>query len=538
MKKILIALTLGLLATSVSATDVTWSDKTTGGSFTAADANAVKAAVNSKADQTEVDLNTDKTGITSGQAAAIVANTDKETNTDDQTASEVVFAPGGTVAATTVQAAILEVASEASATGEANETMDATPTDGNTDHTVGSGGLFDEFATKQDIADVIEAKVGTGLNGAIDSGDGKFEISVKDGGIDTTQLADGAVTSAKLADGVGGTGGYVTPAPTYSDEACTPGQYAFADATTGRLCISSGDWDSFVIADWTNLTPTTYSLTMAITDATGTGSTFTVDEVAANVGDTPKTWAGLSSATEAITFTADDDETSSCTGTGVTGSDPNWVVDMSGAHVTDAVCTVSSALASIFSDDFSSDTITSGDWVEDSGDYSISSGELASPSGQALLRYATETSTLAQYFGFTYIDVPSGSLNGIQFRIPGTTGSRYNLYYNQSTTLLQWQTFSGPTTWQNNIKSSSTFVLSPGDKIRATIQGTGADTVVNVWINPTNNTPHSIDNWDSASDPADHVFANDPTYACDTGKYLGIVTSVISQIDDVYGGSL
>lgn len=34
--------------------------------------------------------------------------------------------------------------------GEANETMDSTPTEGNTDHTVSSDGLFDEFATKQD----------------------------------------------------------------------------------------------------------------------------------------------------------------------------------------------------------------------------------------------------------------------------------------------------------------------------------------------------------------------------------------------------
>jgi len=144
---------------------------------------------------TAIATNSDKTGITSGQAAAIVANTDKETNTDDQTAAEVTFTPGGTVAATDVQAAILEVASEASATGEANETMDAVPTDGNTDHTASSDGIFDAFALKAPLASPTftgtvnaAAITASGLvtaTGGISTGPLSFEGSAVDGN-DTT----------------------------------------------------------------------------------------------------------------------------------------------------------------------------------------------------------------------------------------------------------------------------------------------------------------------------------------------------------------
>ena len=141
--------------------------------------------------------------------------------------------------------------------------------------------------------------------------------------------------------------GYVA-APTYSDDTCTTGQRSF-DASYIYICESINSWDRYPVtfANWSNPTPVTYDLTMAITDTTGTGSTFTVNSESATVADTPKTWTGLSSATEAVTFTPDSTETSACTGTGVTGSDPNWVVDMSSADVTDMACTVSAASAGV-----------------------------------------------------------------------------------------------------------------------------------------------------------------------------------------------
>lgn len=52
MKKILFVAALFFFPGAAVATDITWDDKVTGGSFTADDANAIKTAVNSKADKT------------------------------------------------------------------------------------------------------------------------------------------------------------------------------------------------------------------------------------------------------------------------------------------------------------------------------------------------------------------------------------------------------------------------------------------------------------------------------------------------------
>lgn len=181
-------------------------------------------------------------------------------------------------------------------------------------------------------------------------------------------------------------GSTVTTVPTYSDASCTPGQIAYDVSTPSTPvkyeCFADGDWNYWDtvtgLVDWSNPTPSTYDLTMAITDTTGTGSTFTVNSDSATVADTPKTWTGLSSATEAVTFAANTTETSSCTGTGVTGSDPNWVVDMSNADVTDMACTVSAGSGGALSyvgsaSDVNASstaismthglTINSGDWI-------------------------------------------------------------------------------------------------------------------------------------------------------------------------------
>jgi len=52
MKRILFAVGVLFMASTSYATDITWTDKTTGGTFSATDANEIKTAVNSKADKT------------------------------------------------------------------------------------------------------------------------------------------------------------------------------------------------------------------------------------------------------------------------------------------------------------------------------------------------------------------------------------------------------------------------------------------------------------------------------------------------------
>lgn len=71
MKKILLAIILLACSTPVIAANITYTDKSTGGQFTAADANEIKAATNSKDDKQPSSLAlTSDTAITATQLLA------------------------------------------------------------------------------------------------------------------------------------------------------------------------------------------------------------------------------------------------------------------------------------------------------------------------------------------------------------------------------------------------------------------------------------------------------------------------------------
>lgn len=136
--------------------------------------------------------------------------------------------------------------------------------------------------------------------------------------------------------------------PTYSDTTCTAGTYAIDhDNDRTYYCYATNTWDYFTttFADWDSQTPSTYTLSGTITDTPATGSTFTIDGTAYDATDSPISISGLSSATQAITFTPNTDELGNCTGTGLTGTADTgpWAVDMSSADVDDLACTVSAA---------------------------------------------------------------------------------------------------------------------------------------------------------------------------------------------------
>ena len=103
-----------LFAAPAQSTDITYADKTTGSTFTAADAQEIKTAVNSKADSTEltaaqaeIDTNTAKISFDSTSSTRL-ANT-SGSNTGDQLAAGVTIADAGTIiVATEVEAALQE----------------------------------------------------------------------------------------------------------------------------------------------------------------------------------------------------------------------------------------------------------------------------------------------------------------------------------------------------------------------------------------------------------------------------------------------
>ena len=74
--------------------------------------------------------------------------------------------------------------------------------------------------------------------------------------------------------------GYVSTAPTYSDESCTPGQYSLTEAYRFD-CVASGNWNRTALTDWSNLTPVPLNApTMVISGAGPQIATFTYDEAA------------------------------------------------------------------------------------------------------------------------------------------------------------------------------------------------------------------------------------------------------------------
>jgi len=111
------------LAVYVYATDITWSDKSTGDTFSAADANEVKAAVNSKADSTELIgdnitvtdefANSDSTttqDVLNDLDQAITDGVGGGIGTDDQVASEVnITDAGGYFTGTETETALQEI---------------------------------------------------------------------------------------------------------------------------------------------------------------------------------------------------------------------------------------------------------------------------------------------------------------------------------------------------------------------------------------------------------------------------------------------
>ena len=98
-------------------------------------------------------------------------------------------------------------------------------------------------------------------------------VQAHDADLDTAAGADAAGNGECFGKDSSGTVGFFTPAggggsslyvatpPTYSDEACTPGSYAF-DANYIYDCVSSGDWNRVATTNWNSPAPVTYTLTV------------------------------------------------------------------------------------------------------------------------------------------------------------------------------------------------------------------------------------------------------------------------------------
>lgn len=207
-----------------------------------------------------------------------------------------------------------------------------------------------------------------------------------------------------------------------------------------------------------------------------------------------------------------------------------------------------SACTQRFSDDFSG---TLASWTIKDGTFAIVSGELQHQfstgyaSGTAL---RGETSTVTQYARLkisTTTNCQTASQNiGLQFRTDVNYTSGYSVNMSCSDGDIVW--------WDNTTDNVTTADFVEGDVLGVVVKGTGTNTVISIFKNPTNLVPLSGGTactdtgkpcWDAAGDAPDYQATTDPTSPCDTNKYVGITSWGGSNslgspqvVDDFYAG--
>lgn len=136
--------------------------------------------------------------------------------------------------------------------------------------------------------------------------------------------------------------------------------------------------------------------------------------------------------------------------------------------------------------------------------------------GYNAARYNTSVGDACQWAMVSVCDInESGTSNtgGVALRVD-TSGNWYYIGINQGTS----------TTWEvvnasgvvESVASSSSLTWSDGNYIAARVTGTGNNTVIEIWQNPSGgNCP---DYWGTA----DITFMDNPSNACDTGESIGI----------------
>jgi hypothetical protein len=485
MKRILTAVcTLLLISSQSMATDVTWVDKTTGGSFTHEDANEVKSAVNSKAD---IDGPVFTNSPTAPGYLSNVADGGRMVNIHNS----VGFSG-------TAEIGMCEYSTYRTPAGlycYTGTTYGWVLQNGST-----SGTTFTKQATTP------TATSAAGLYGNTTTGIAYYSDSVG-----LWNLAAGTYTPwptpmvAPTAYVISGSGPQVltithAEGATAGSTADLCNDFGITMGVAGSLTLGyvSGDTTSSVVC---SIAQDVFS-----TDTVVAPATYTPGTIAAT--DDGGALAAISDFSSLVTNSSSEVYT------------PPGGCGTSTIDVTDA-----------FSGDLTGFTQDSGTWV-------IAGGYVVSGSSGTVryLRSNTDLTTAAcqwaEMGGFG--DFTSGSL-GVFSRATGATGYRYGIritYVSDEASQLQWNVYNG-TALVQNVQLVDIPFFATTSRLMAQVVGTGNDTVVNVWVNASGTKP-------SDSSAPDYVLTNNPTTAVDTGTMGGLLwhdwVSPLSRITSFKAG--
>lgn len=220
--------------------------------------------------------------------------------------------------------------------------------------------------------------------------------------------------------------------PEYEDSAHNSG-LAVNATTLAVYSTAASKWMTVDLTDSLDPTPTTYSMNLTLAGVTGLDKVTVVstDYTSSDI------ITGLSSATTALTGVPAAGRQVACTGTAVTGTTPDYLVDMSDSNE-DVACTFSPSVT--IYDDFSSDTIAN--YTAIAGSMTISGEKLHGQAyASSVLYHETTTGSNDHYVQGKLLKV-SGDESGLVLRCNGTTG--YYIFID-SLTVVKLNSFNGAT---------------------------------------------------------------------------------------------
>jgi hypothetical protein len=155
---------------------------------------------------------------------------------------------------------------------------------------------------------------------------------------------------------------------------------------------------------------------------------------------------------------------------------------------------------------------------------------------------ATSAGSVNQYCKVTLTANNTGAnvRGGALFRYTDASSACYSVMIDDLDDTVFWYFHSTPTAGGSLINSGTeTITFSVPANFGLTITGTGASTVVRIWLNPTADAPTSASSWDARA--ADLTLTDDPGTAVDTGNFVGVLgqgSLGAVEFDNFFGGGL
>ncbi len=179
------------------------------------------------------------------------------------------------------------------------------------------------------------------------------------------------------------------------------------------------------------------------------------------------------------------------------------------------------------SDDFDrpNNVSLSSNWTEAYSDQGILSNKLALTTSEYVKNLAifsgSATASTDQYVKAAVYSTVAGGYPEMVFRYTNSLSSYYAIEFNVDGDTALWRRYATASGVPDNISASTAMTITSGDVFGITVSGTGTNTVVRVWRNPTGNSPNSATDWGGDSSP-DLTFIDDPATPVNSGTYAGV----------------